>query len=381
MSRRDSDLTSSRISSRTTAWLDAAVIVVLTRLVFLTVAYLSAGFLGELGGGPRNAGMESLAVMWNQWDAAHYVEIARDGYGERWWNTAFFPLLPLSIRPLMWLGLDPTVAGMFITTVASLIALAYLHRLADEEVGEGAGWRAATYLAFFPTAVFLVAPYGEPLFLAGAIPAFYYARRARWRAVGLPAAVAMGARLTGVALLFGLLLEGLRQTMSLRQRLEQFTALAIGGIPLVAYAAFLWRRMGHPLHFLIALRGWRRRVTDPVSTFEATWQNLRNANGSTAWAYAWGGEILAVLVAAIVVMLFLRRREWGYVAFMGATLAAYADAGYYFGTPRMLLTFFPTALLLAEATRRNRRHDVVLLVMTPLAVVGVVVFTHGVWFF
>lgn len=376
------DADSTRSSAKPgAAWLDAFIVVLLSRLVLITAAYLGAGFLAELRGVPLNSRTESWAAMWTQWDAAHYVEIARVGYGPSWWNTAFFPLLPLMIRPFMLIGLDPTVAGMLITGVASLVALAYLRRLAEEEIGEGAGWRACTYLAFFPTAVFLIAPYGEPLFLAGAIPAFYYARRGRWRAVGLPAAVALGSRLTGVALLFGLLLEGLRQTLPLRQRLEQFGALALGSIPLLVYAAFLWRRMGHPLHFVIALRAWQRRATDPITTFQVTWQDMLHSSGSAAWAYAWRGEILAVLTGACVVGIFLWRREWGYAGFMGATLAAYAGSGYYFGTPRMLLTFFPISLLLADKIRGERWHTVFLLIVVPVAAVGTVVFTMGLWFF
>ncbi|MFN2555410.1 MAG: hypothetical protein ABR592_00820 [Nitriliruptorales bacterium] len=319
--------------------------------------------------------------MWNQWDASHYIDIAYNGYGERWWNTAYFPLLPLTLRPLMLFGLDATVAGLVVAAVASLVALAYLHRLVEEEVGEESGWRACTYLAFFPTAVFLVAPYGDTLLLAGAIPAFYYARRARWGAVVLPAAIAVGARLTGVTLLFGLFLEGLRQRLAWRQRLAHLGALALASIPLLVYAGFLWRRMGHPLHFLIALRAWHRRPTDPITTFQATWHDMVGATHSAAWAYAWRGEIIAVVAATAIIVVYLRRREWGYVGFMGGTLAGYATSGFYFATPRMLLTFFPIVILMAEATRSERSHNVVLLIMAPVAAVGVIVFTHGLWFF
>jgi hypothetical protein len=48
----------------------------------------------------------------------------------------------------------------------------------------------------------------------------------------------------------------------------------------------------------------------------------------------------------------------------------------------MLLTFFPAVLLLAAFTlRRPIRHELLLLVFPPLAVLGVVVFTHGSWFY
>lgn len=370
-----------RNDRRAAAWIDALTIVLVTRFVFILVAYLAGAFLSELRGPPSNSRTESFVNMWNQWDASHYVDIALNGYGERWWDTAFFPLLPLMMRPLIRIGLDATVAGMAVVGVASLVALVYLHRLATEEVGEEAGWRACTYLAFFPTAVFLVAPYGDTLFLAGAIPAFYYARRSRWPAVVLPAAVAVGARFTGMPLLFGLLLEGLRQRLGWRHRMEHLGALALGSVPLLAYAAFLWRRMGHPLQFLIALRAWQRRPTDPITTFQETWRDMRGATHSAAWAYTWRGEILAVLVAAAIVIIYARRREWGFVGFMGGTLGAYATSGFYFATPRMLLTFFPIAILMAEATRSERRHSLALLIMVPVAAVGVVVFTHGMWFF
>lgn len=381
MRLRDKIRHSSKISSRTAAWTDALTLVLLTRLIFLLVAYSGGAFLSELRAAPWNTRTESLAAMWNQWDASHYVEIAHVGYGDRWWDTAYFPLLPLTIRPLLFLGIEGTAAGMIITGLATLVALAYLHRLAVEEIGERAGWKASTYLAFFPTAVFLVAPYAEPLFLAGAIPAFYYARRGRWRAAVLPAAVAVGARVHGIALLFGLLLEGLGQRLPLRQRLEHLGALALSSIPLIAYSAFLWRRMGHPLYFLIAQRAWRRQATDPVTTFQATWQDMRSATDSAAWAYAWRGEILAVLLAAVVVIIYVRRREWGYVGYMGTSLGAYATSGYYFGTPRMLLTFFPVALYIAEVVRSERLHTITLVILVAVAAVGVVVFTHGLWFF
>ena len=109
-------------------------------------------------------------------------------------STVFFPLLPLLLRALHTVGLSYLVAGVIISTAASIVAGAYLFQLAEDEMGEGSGRRALLYMLLFPTAVFLIAPYSEALFLAGAIAAFYYARSGRWLLVALPGAVAVGAR-------------------------------------------------------------------------------------------------------------------------------------------------------------------------------------------
>ncbi|HZK52083.1 MAG TPA: mannosyltransferase family protein, partial [Actinomycetota bacterium] len=197
------------------AWSEALKLVAFTRAIFLGVAYLAASFLAATDGSSDVGVLD----MWTRWDARHFLEIAEFGYTDPRTDphaTAFFPLWPLLIRAFSATGLSPALAAMLMSAAASVVAVAYLYRLAEEEPQNGgagsagpqnggAGRRASLYLLFFPSAVFLVAPYSESLFLAGAIPAFYYARRGRWLVSGALAAVAMGARAAGAFLLVGLL--------------------------------------------------------------------------------------------------------------------------------------------------------------------------------
>jgi hypothetical protein len=368
------------------AWLEALKLVAFTRVLYLTVGYLAVSFLSSTEGSSEVGILE----MWTRWDARHFLEVAEYGYTDPRSDphaTAFFPLFPLLIRILTAVGISPGLAGMFISAGASVVAVAYLYRLAEEELGPDAGRRAALYLLFFPTAVFLVAPYSEALFLAGAIPAFYYARHRRWLQAGAFAAIAMGARMAGAFLLVGLALEWWRQRELNRAAvLTGVVAGALALVPLVAYAAYLWQVKEDPLYFLTDQRlGWGRALSSPVEALQATWNGTRVDAGEgalTNFVIGWRIEIVAVAVGVSFVVVALLKREWGYAGFMGTFLAALMTSSVYLSAPRMLLSMFPIVLFLAEWTRRNqRRWESVLLAFSSIAMLGVVAFTREAWFY
>ena len=364
-------------------WIESLRIVSLSRVAFLAVATAAAWFLASGTMGPSQVG---IADMWDQWDARHFAQIADIGYFDPFTDphaTAFFPGLPLLMRLVAVTGLTPILAGMIVSFVSSIVAGAYLHRFAEEDVGEGSGRRALLYLCLFPTAVFLVAPYSEALFLAGAVPAFYYARRNQWLMAAIPAAVAMGARLAGLFLLIGLFFEFVRQgDFSLKRVGRLAVVMVVGLVPLIAYCTYLAIETGDPFQFVQAQRdGWFRDLIGPVDSFLTTWRTW-NASYDTNWVLSWRLEIIAAVVGLFFVAWALVRREWGYAAFMGSTLAVQMSSSWYFSIPRMLLSFFPAKLLLASFTQgKPRRHENLLMIMTPLATLGVVVYTQDVWFF
>ena len=191
---------------RTRPWVEASAIVIASRFAFFVIALAGAALLN-----PSEFERPSFREMWARWDALHYIDIARHGYtgldaGAN--QTAFFPFFPILIHAISSLGIDAVTAGLLITGAASLVAARYLYLLAregtDEKSADNAGRLAVVYLVAFPTAVYLIAPYTEAVFLAGAIPAFYYARRSEWTKVMLPAALAVATRVSGVFLLVDL---------------------------------------------------------------------------------------------------------------------------------------------------------------------------------
>lgn len=364
-------------------WKTAASVALITRIVFLAIAGIAAWLLADTVGPPRDAGIG----IWARWDGEHLLRISDFGYTDpRTFPhaTVFFPLLPLLVKALSGIGLATITAALLISAVGSTVAFAYLYKLASEEYGAEGGGRAVLYLAFFPTAVFLVAPYTESLFLAGAIPAFYYARRKEWSKVAIPCAVAVAARNSGLFLLVGLAVEFLSQRdLSARAVRRAGASLLVGMLPFLIYAGYLWRTKGHPLYFLTDYRlGWNRTFSSPLSSLQTTLDMTAVPEYPTNWMMAARGELVAAVIALGLIGWTIARREWGFAAFMGSQMAVLVTGNFFWSIPRALLQFFPILLFLVELTRnRTWLHETVLVASGCVATIGVIVYTSGNWFY
>jgi hypothetical protein len=364
-------------------WKKAILIVVVTHLAFAVLSLAGSYWLSGSQGRPQ----EGFTTLWHRWDTVHFVDIAEHGYTSAetdQYAEAFFPLYPLTIKAVAFTGLDPVLAGMFISTIASVVALAFLFRLAELELGAGSGWRACMYLALFPTAVFLTAAYSESLFLAGAIPAFYFARRGRWRNVGIPAAVAMGTRFAGAFLLVGLAVEFVRQRdFNTRRVAQAVLSGALALLPLIAYMAYLAANNDGPFEFVSAQAenpSWRREYTDPREAWRTTWHTF-SGDYPSSFIIAWRVELLAALTGLAFTAWAFAKKWFGYGVYMLLTLVPLLVSRWYLSIPRILLSLFPIALLIAGAVRNERQHDLVLATSAVFAAMGVLVFTRGQWFY
>ena len=170
---------------------------------------------------------------------------------------------------------------------------------------------------------------------------------------------------------------------SRRRVVDAAAGLAGAALPVIAYAAYLWNVKGTPFYFFTDQReGWYREFTGPLTSFTETWRLAFNAQAPTNWIFSWRMELLAAAVGIGFFVWTLVRREWGYAAYIGATMGALMTSTWYFSIPRMLLSLFPIYLLMASWTLRDdRRHEYLLAVTAVLAALGAVVFTRGAWFF
>ena len=154
------------------------------------------GWLGDL-----------LAAPAARWDSSWYLVIAHYGYRPDLGaftasRTAFFPLYPLGLRAIAWLGSPPVLAGVLISLPALALALYGIHRLTAVELGSVEAARLAVLVtAFAPMAFFFSAVYSESLYLALSVGLFWSARQGRWALVGVLGALAAATRSTGLVLL------------------------------------------------------------------------------------------------------------------------------------------------------------------------------------
>ena len=153
----------------------AVLIAVLAKILVLTIGYAVA----YLTSGPASP-LTIIINMFYHWDAPHYVSIAENGYvntGDPANFIVFFPLYPALIRLFTVDFNYASLSALIISNVSSLVAFAYLYKLAKLEFNESVALKAVLFLSVFPTAYFLSAPYTEGLFFALAIACIYYARR------------------------------------------------------------------------------------------------------------------------------------------------------------------------------------------------------------
>jgi hypothetical protein len=265
---------------------------VVTRVPVLLVGYFAVVTFGF----PETAGFslsaDPLHNLPARFDAGWYADIALDGY--EWdrqlsqkGNTAFFPALPVLIRPVgATLGMNqPELsreerllraiwAGVIVSLAAFAWALVHVSRLADLLGGVRPAAVAPLLLASYPFAVFFSAPYTESLFLLGATGAFYHFHRGHWLKASL----------------FGLLLGFSRPNGCL-------VSIPLSLLAITASAATSRRSGGGPPNSLFRLLGVRLAVAAmpgvAMLLFTAYLYSLTGvwfawARTQEAWGRTWG---------------------------------------------------------------------------------------------
>ncbi len=302
-----------------------------------------------------------------RWDAVWFAGIAHDGYGADPARAAFFPLYPLLARGV--------VGGVVVSLVASVVALAALHRLTTIELGERAARATVVAVACFPMSIFLSAVYSEALFLALSVGAVLAARTGHWAWAGVLGALAASTRSAGVVLLVALAFLWLA---SPERRSRDLAWLLLVPAGLGAFCAGL-ALAGHdalaPFH---AQAVWYRRFAWPfagvwdgtVAAWDGARQLLSGSRSPVYFTPAGGDpyvvafhnlELYAFGVAAVPALVgAFRRLPLAYGAYALAALAlalSYPVAPQpLMSLPRFELVLFPLFMWLgwwaARGTRR-----------------------------
>jgi len=142
-----------------------------------------------------------------RWDGRWYSRIAEHGYpavlptvdGRVVTNPAgFFPLFPLSLRPLIAAGLPAWSAAMIAAMVFSTAAAVVIALLVKTWTSARVGLLTACCWSVFPTASVLSVAYAEGLFTLCAAGSLLLLLRRAWLGAGVAAALAGLTRPTGV---------------------------------------------------------------------------------------------------------------------------------------------------------------------------------------
>jgi Gpi18-like mannosyltransferase len=238
-----------------------------SRFVAIWIALAIVGTLSLLvAGGPVARFSDELAAwpfldMWARWDAQWYRSIALEGYffdPARQSSVAFFPLYPLLIRGMVWLGFGPLSGGIVLTTLLGTSAFAVFSKWAShfgpEHTARLAGW----VLAVWPLAFFLYgAVYSDALFLLLVCGAFLCLEKGHPALTMVLGIAATATRPVGPAVVVGLLVRSIELRVRNKQPLRAVDLLpALAGLGLLAYMVFQYVKFGTPTAFIETQSSW-----------------------------------------------------------------------------------------------------------------------------
>ncbi len=340
---------------------------------------------------------------WNQWDTkGHFIVIATQGYANIL-DTAFFPLYPILMRGVMFLGFSPLVSGLLISNIAGLFALIVLYQLVREEFNDEDAWRTVLYISVFPTAFFFIAAYNETLFLLLSLLSFYAIRRGRWWQAGIYGFLACLTRSAGLFLLVPFAYEYWQQhefqimplrigSILKRVRIDVISAVLIpAGI--AVFALYCYLISGDALAFSHVQAHWHRSLALPWHAMWETFAIIRHSTGFLSF-YSLRNllDLLPnVFILILIVLTFVgpwrvTRTYWSYglyaaALFLFVQLVPASDATLFplQSTARFMLEIFPAFIMLAILGKSRQVNLYYLLISTSMGFFLLTQFLTGHW--
>jgi Mannosyltransferase (PIG-V) len=307
-----------------------------------------------LGAEPLTGGWHNLLDGGQRADALWYQRIAMSGYRPDDGSAAFFPLYPLAVRVLSLITLLPVQPASFVVAQGSFLgSLCVLNALAAREFSPLTAQRATKYLAVFPTAFFLIAPYAESLFLLLALTTFWFARAGRWQVAAFFATGAALTRSVGLTICLALLVELVRQWRAKRgvDPVSGLAAVLAAPTALGTYCLYwlvLYNDFFAPLS---AQRGWGREPLFPLTTlFHAVRTGFEHQG-------LWLIDLLVVAIAASFIVAGARLIPLCYTVFAAASLLLPLCNAWeprpLMSVPRFAAVIFPVFFVIALHTQRR----------------------------
>ena len=321
---------------------------------------------------------------WTRWDGAWYKNIGLRGYtnvpspsGHT--DTAFFPFYSLLIYLAHFGVPNGYLAGLLVSNLALLLALAVFYRLSRLYLDDAVARRSLVLLAVSPFSFYLSAVYSESVFLLAVVAAFYLAERRRWVWAGLAVAAASATRAVGILTILPLLVLYLdKLDYQWRRVRPDILGPGLGVAGLGGFMLYLAARFGNPLQFIASqdASSWG---------FYGAGDAVRVLTSALSWPALLSG---AYDVLPLVHLLFfggalvlggVAWRVIGPAYGLWTVLVALASFSVFVGMGRYVATMFPVFMAAAVLLRDTRLYQAALYLSTLLLGLFTLMFTHWLW--
>jgi hypothetical protein len=271
-------------------------------------------------------------------DGGHYQNISSFGYIKKF-QTAFFPLYPLTTRLVSFVVQSHLVSALIISLVFSYLSVLIIAKLFKKP-------KQALTLIFFPLSFFLLAGYTESLFLFLSLLSWYFFKQKKYLFSGAVGFFASLSRFYGSLLFPSLLLEYfLNLPKNKRLKLIYYKPL----IPLMliplglgTYMAYLQLAYQDPLSFVHALSLWNKsKIILPPQTIYRYLKILTTVSPTIIQYWVALLELSSLFLGIWATYILYKQKQFSYsfYVFLGSIIPSFT--GTLQSLPRYLLVLFP----------------------------------------
>jgi hypothetical protein len=339
---------------RLRAWLRGTEARLVGLTLLIKVLLLGWGLLIQVLAQGRAFDLGQILVVWNRWDAPHYLDLAIWGYmavdpgvtptfsqtGDMDLMIVFYPLFPGAIATILWLVPD-LVAPILVNTIALAIAVVLLYRVVSRELGPAVGQRAAVFMLIFPTAYFLHIGYTESLFLALVLGSFLASGSRQWLAAGLLGGLSALTRVNGLFMIPSLVADAWAEWRDTRQ-----LRLAWGWIGLVAvgFGGYLLLNLlvyGDPFAFVqIQADHWSKSLAWPWVGIGGVIGRLGDPELENTVVLG-VAELAAIGLGLVGMVYSLYRFRASWTVWMAGSWLLFVSTAFVLSVPRYAIAMFP----------------------------------------
>jgi len=365
-----------------------AILFLIWRVSLLVIALFGVKFfpsrIDYLGGGVENYYQKPLVWGWANFDGAHYLSIARQGYFQ--FEQAFFPFYPLLIRGLAKPFKNFLFSGLLISNLSLFFALILFYKLVRLDFGKEITKRSLIYLLLFPTSFFFGSVYSESLFLALILGSFYFARKKNWLLAGIFGAFASATRVVGIFLFPALLVEWWEiKVKNSKLKVKGLLSLFFILFGLGFYMWYLKKTVGDPLYFIHVqpLFKAERTAGKFILLYQVFWRYFKmilTTRMDPLYFAVWLEFLTAVVFLVLLILAYFQkiRRSWlvfSVLAYLVPTLT-----GTFSSLPRYVLVIFPGFITLALLVEKYRWLKIIYPVLVGiLLAISTIFFIRGFW--
>ena len=346
-----------------------ACVMLLSRLLILAAAMI---------GSCLSASLDKLFTAaishWVRWDAANYVNLARNGYKTLPELLYLLPLYPLLVRLFSYLCFGHYVFAGFLVSNISLMGASWaLYHVINDQYGERSARRAVMLMLFSPLSLFFSVPSAESLFLMLTLLAILCARNRWFGAAVVFGMLASATRLIGFLVFIPIYMEVLKYLHCLdlfeRRRSRYFVLLAL--YTLLCLVIFLGTGSyliinrvigGHPFAFVSTLaEEWNESFVSIRNTQAYSIQLAFNY-GSLDWQLGtWLPQALVIFVSAMMLLAYSTTMPPADGLYAWLYLFLTMAPSWMLSGPRTVTSLYPIYMMLAVVSRKKWTYLIIML--------------------